>query len=43
MSSDHCDLESCVSLISKEGKLTDYVWAPAMKVECFTFSSGTEF
>jgi predicted Zn-dependent protease len=34
---------SCVSLISQEGKLTDYVWAPAMRVDGFTFSSGTEF
>jgi len=34
---------SCVSLISKEGKLTDYVWAPAMRVDRFTFSSATEF
>jgi len=37
------DALSCVSLISKEGKLADYVWAPAMRVNCFTFSSGTEF
>ncbi|MBU0608123.1 MAG: TldD/PmbA family protein, partial [Armatimonadetes bacterium] len=34
---------SCVSLIAREGKLADYVWAPAMRVDCFTFSSGTEF
>ena len=34
---------SCVSLISREGKLTDYVWAPAMRVDRFTFSSATEF
>jgi predicted Zn-dependent protease len=37
------DALSCVSLISQEGKLTDYVWAPAMRMDCFTFSSGTEF
>lgn len=37
------DALSCVSLISREGKLTDYVWAPAMRVDQFTFSSGTEF
>lgn len=37
------DALSCVSLISADGKLTDYVWAPAMRVDCFTFSSGTEF
>jgi PmbA protein len=34
---------SCVSLISADGKLTDYVWAPAMRVDGFTFSSATEF
>jgi PmbA protein len=34
---------SCVSMISRDGKLTDYVWSPALKVDCFTFSSGTEF
>ncbi|MHB8994071.1 MAG: hypothetical protein ACYC63_02355 [Armatimonadota bacterium] len=34
---------SCVSMISKDGKLTDYVWSPALKVDCFTFSSGTGF
>jgi PmbA protein len=34
---------SCVSLISREGKLADYVWAPAMRVDRFTFSSATEF
>lgn len=34
---------SSVSAISKEGKLTDYVWSPAMQAERFTFSSGTEF
>jgi len=37
------DALSCVSLISRDGKLTDYVWAPAMRVDRFTFSSGTEF
>jgi hypothetical protein len=34
---------SSVSAISKDGKLTDYVWAPSLKVDRFTFSSGTEF
>jgi hypothetical protein len=24
-------------------KLTDYVWSPALQVDRFTFSSGTEF
>ena len=34
---------STVSAISKDGKLTDYVWSPSLKVDKFTFSSGTEF
>jgi predicted Zn-dependent protease len=34
---------SSVSAISREGKLTDYVWSPALQVDRFTFSSGTEF
>lgn len=34
---------SCVSQISALGKGTDYVWAPAMKIEKFTFSGVTEF
>ncbi|MCE5238029.1 TldD/PmbA family protein [bacterium] len=34
---------SCVSLISRDGKLADYVWAPAMRIDRFTFSSATEF
>ena len=34
---------SSVSAISKEGKLTDYVWSLALQVDRFTFSSGTEF
>lgn len=34
---------SNVSAISRTGKLTDYVWAPAMKIDKFGFSSGTEF
>lgn len=37
------DALSCVSAISREGKLTDYVWCPALKIDCFNFSSGTEF
>lgn len=34
---------SCVSGISREGKLTDHVWSPALRIERFSFSSGTEF
>lgn len=32
-----------VSAISKDGKLTDYVWSPSLQADRFTFSSGTEF
>lgn len=34
---------SAVSAIGREGQLTDHVWCPAMKVDAFSFSSGTEF
>jgi PmbA protein len=34
---------SSVSALSKEGKLADYVWSPALQVDRFVFSSGTEF
>ena len=34
---------SCVSAIGREGRLLEYSWAPAMKIDCFTFSSGTDF
>ena len=34
---------SRVTMIGSSGKLTDYVWAPAMRVDGFTFSSATEF
>lgn len=37
------DALSCVSAIGQDGKLTDYVWAPALKVDAFSFSSATEF
>lgn len=34
---------SAVSAIASDGQLTDHVWCPAMKLDAFSFSSGTEF
>jgi len=34
---------SGVSAIAADGQLAERVWCPAMKLEAFSFSSGTEF
>jgi len=34
---------SNVEMISADGKRSQYVWAPAMKIRAFNFSGKTEF